>query len=88
MTIGYAKVDFTGADIEGEIEALSKIPGVTIAELDGEVQALGFPTNEKEGKSSLRGQMERFLQGQSQPWGIGKVSYQKATTEAVRRMTQ
>ncbi|EJK61965.1 hypothetical protein THAOC_17453 [Thalassiosira oceanica] len=78
MTIGYAKVDYTeDADIDKEIEALGKIHGVTVAELNGEVKALGFPTNEKEGKknkgSSLRGQMERVLE-ESTPWGIGMVN--------------
>jgi len=89
MTIGYAKVDYTDdADIDKEIEELGKILGVTVAELDGEVKALGFPTNGKEGKknkgSSLRGQMERVL-AESTPWGIGMVNiipYWEVTPQA------
>ncbi|EJK55088.1 hypothetical protein THAOC_25212, partial [Thalassiosira oceanica] len=81
MTIGFLRVDFTdedglpiygnNTDIEKEIDALNLLPGVTVAELDGEVKALGFPTNGMEGKknksSSLRGQMERVL-AESTPW--------------------
>ena len=86
MTIGYVAVDFMDADglpiytdhtnIAEEIDALNTMPGVTIAELNGEVKELGVPDakDRKKGKGSLRGQMERVL-AESQPWGIGMVSY-------------
>ena len=88
MTLGYVKVRFTNedgtpiyadkADIAEEIDALNMMPGVTVAELDGEVKALGFPTD-AEGKNdqggSLRGQMERIL-AEDKPWGIDMVSHQ------------
>lgn len=82
------KVDFTNedgaptyadnADIAEEIDELSMIPGVTIAELNGEVKALGFPTDaegKKDQGGSLRGQMERIL-AENKPWGIDMVSHQ------------
>ncbi|EJK44369.1 hypothetical protein THAOC_37094, partial [Thalassiosira oceanica] len=82
MTIGYVAVDFTDADglpiytnhtnIEEEIDTLNMMPGVTIAELNGEVEVLGEPGTKdgmKDKGASLRGQMERMLQ-ESKPWGI------------------
>mmetsp|Transcript_14428 Transcript_14428/g.31623 ORF Transcript_14428/g.31623 Transcript_14428/m.31623 type:complete len:665 (+) Transcript_14428:110-2104(+) len=82
LTIGFLRVDFTdedglpiysnNTDIDKEIDALNLLPGVTIAELNGEVKALDFPTNVKEGNvrgSSLQGQIERVL-AEAETWGI------------------
>ena len=90
MTLGFLKVDFTDADglpiytnhtdIEKEINELKLLPCVTFVEQDGEVKALDFSTNVKEGKkverSSLRGQTERVL-AEEVTWGIEMVSYRK-----------
>lgn len=95
--LGLLEVDFTDAnglpiytdhaDIEKEIDALNLLPGVAIAELNGEVKALGFPTNVEEGKEdrasrSLRGQFERYL-AEDTPYGITMVSYLKATSDVL-----